>query len=381
MATSNSKRGTHTWEILQDLSSDTGQGNLWIVAKRGDTEATERILQALALGVVKTVKTRDEVEAGRRDFEKAMLDFVEHRYTLGALKQLKNPRDEEARARLRLEASVYNMISDPHLIRLLDSNFEETEQWIVTEYQPNKTLDDRLQTFKGNALGTLTALRPVVNALARLHAEKLVHRDFKPGNIFVGRQSQLVLGDAGLAFLLDKDGRVTRISESVGTQHYMPAWALGRRLEEIRPAFDVFSVGKVLWAMVAGESTCPLWYFGQGKYNLTQKFPSVESMYWINWLLAKCVVETEDQMQILDAAQLGREMDLVISAIQRGCLTPDRVRTTRTTWERRRCSICGIGECLPILNSSDVAPGYQLLGCSECDHVEYFWSTRKTDSK
>ena len=34
----------------------------------------------------------------------------------------------------------------------------------------------------------------------------------------------------------------------------MPGWAMGMRLDEVRPSFDVFGLGKLLWAMVSGRS-------------------------------------------------------------------------------------------------------------------------------
>ena len=180
-----------TWEKIRELSSTTGQGNVWIVAKRGDSEPTERLLKALQLSIGKSIRTPEEIETGRRDFESAMHDFMAYKYVLGAMKQLKNPNDLEAKERLRTEIDVYEKISDPHLVALLDQNL--SEDWIVTEFQPNKTLDDRLAQFRGNALETLHAIRGVVGVLAKMHSHGFTHRDFKPGNIFVGRTNQLVL--------------------------------------------------------------------------------------------------------------------------------------------------------------------------------------------
>lgn len=359
------RQGRHKWEILQDLSSGTGQGNVSIVTRRGDQEPTERMFQALARGVIKAIKTREDIETGRREFEKSMLDFIEHRYTLGALKQLKNPADEEAKARLRMEAALYERISDPHLVALLDVNLAEQEQWLVTEYQPNGTLENRLADFKGNALATLKAIRPVVNVLAKMHSEKFVHRDFKPGNIFIGRQSQFVLGDAGLAFY-DSVARVSQTYENVGTREYMPAWAYGEQ-SEIKPAFDVFSVGKVIWAMIAGRPACRLWYVLKDDFNLSKIFADNSEMLWINELLSRCVLEEERDMKILNGTALLKEIDAAIYKIAVNATPPSEARMAGRT-----CRLCFSGTYQTDRRGHAGSVGDCCLRCDRCGHLQFF---------
>jgi Protein kinase domain len=235
------KAGSHQWEVIRDLSGQHGTRKRWIVARAGPTEPLELTMRALRRVLSRATTPQEDHEKSRAELLKVMLGFAEHKYSFGALKQLKDP-DEQSTKRLRTEVSVYEAISDPHLITILDKNFAHGENWIVTEYQPNGTLDNRLAEFKSDAVGALKAIRPLVNVLALLHAhsEKFIHRDFKPGNIFIGPREQLILGDAGLAFSNNAAGsRATQKFESVGTQHYMPAWAQARRLEDINPRFDV----------------------------------------------------------------------------------------------------------------------------------------------
>ena len=53
---------------------------------------------------------------------------------------------------------------------------------------------------------------PIVDALASIHQKGLVHRDVKPGNIFVSDQDRLVLGDFGIVFPTEAEDRLTKLS-------------------------------------------------------------------------------------------------------------------------------------------------------------------------
>jgi len=355
------------WEKIRELSSTSGQGNVWLVAKRGATEPTERLLQALSINVAKAISTEEERASSRKQFEIALQDFIDRKYVLGAMKQLKDPNDE-AKVRLKREVEVYKTISDPHLVKLLDTNL--SENWIVTEFQPNGTLQDRLPQFRGDVLSTLRALRPLVRVIGEMHSSDFTHRDLKPGNIFIGWNGQFVCGDAGLAFYSNDHGaRVTRTYENVGARDYMPAWAMSRR-SEISPTFDVFSVGKVVWAMIAGRPACALWYIHEDDTDLEKIFANEGSFLWANELLDKCVVEREGQMRVKNGTELLAEIDTTITAIEGRAVPPSQMHQVR-----RSCRVCGVGEYM----RSQATIGNDVNGrrsiayeCNRCGHIELF---------
>jgi serine/threonine protein kinase len=105
---------------------------------------------------------------------------------LGALKMFKIPEQgeeaEEAIGRLKNEITVLRE-SRPGLVKLLDAN--EKEQWMVTEYMPNATLDKTPTVYKGDVVGALKAFRSLVETVAGLHKDSYVHRDIKPANVFL----------------------------------------------------------------------------------------------------------------------------------------------------------------------------------------------------
>jgi serine/threonine-protein kinase len=96
----------------------------------------------------------------------------------------------------------------------------------------------------------LDLLRPLASALDCLHARGLVHRDLKPGNVFVGPDGQVTLLDLGL---VRDPGAVplTQLGAIMGTPEYMaPEQIAGAR--DLDGRADVYSLGVVLFEMLTG---------------------------------------------------------------------------------------------------------------------------------
>ena len=130
---------------------------------------------------------------------------------------------ETALARMKTELDVLKTISHPGLVRVLADRLDE--RWFAMEYFERGALDQQMDRYLGRPAAALIAIRPIVEALSQVHRRKVVHRDIKPGNVFIGDDDQLVLGDFGLAFKMEGEDRLTDTFENVGTRDYMPGWA------------------------------------------------------------------------------------------------------------------------------------------------------------
>jgi serine/threonine protein kinase len=291
----------------------------------------------------------------------------------GALKELL-PLDDAvnaatAVARMRTELDTLKHLSHPGLIRLLDDRIDE--RWLVTEYFSDGTLLQHLGLFKGDALAALRAIRPIVDAVGALHAKGIVHRDIKPANVFVSG-GRLVLGDCGLAFRMTHEDRLTDTFENVGSRDFMPAWAYSMRLDEVRPTFDVFSLGKLLWSMIAGVPHFPLWWFDQPRYDLRALFSGDEHMLFVHQLLAGSIVENEEQCQFADAGELCHAIDSTVRQLEGRAAFPSQSR-------EMQCRFCGLGryERFDQLQSdgfADPADKRRFFRCDACGHLaSFFW--------
>jgi serine/threonine protein kinase len=271
---------------------------------------------------------------------------------------------EKAMARMERELLAMKAVTHSSLVRILEARPDE--KWFVMEYFSRGTLSGHLGRFSGDVSRALRTFRPLVAAASELHKNGYVHRDIKPANVFVADDSRLVLGDFGL--VIDPsaiDARLTETYENVGSRDWMPGWATGMRMDEVKPNFDVFSLGKLLWAMVSGREILRLWYFSHPKYpqfDLERIYPENPDMRWVTRILRQCVVEHETDC-LNDAGELLVEVDKVIGALQYGG------QVLRKENAPIRCRMCGIGECIITIPG---AGGPMVLHCGSCGYEQKF---------
>lgn len=322
------------------------------------------------------------------------MDNPEYHGALKILHDSKDARDPELdQKRIQNEIEAMNNVSHPNLIEILDYSLNST--WFVSKFYSNGTLTDRLYTYKGNLLRTLYSLRPLVEGVAEIHKERFVHRDIKPENIFIDKSGALILGDFGLVYFNDENfTRISKKYDNVGTTNWMPGWAMTWRIEEVKPTFDVYSLGKLIWVMVSGKPNLPLWYWKKEENNLMNLFPDNNQMWLANRLLEISVVEDQENC-LPDAKAFLKEIDKTIELLEY------RVQDLGIN-NKRKCQICGIGSYvqegkltpallqlmdLPSPNKSDT----KLFVCSHCGYVQQFfipygksqtvWANRSNETK
>ncbi|MCM2257032.1 MAG: protein kinase [Vicinamibacteria bacterium] len=185
-----------------------------------------------------------------------------------ALKLLQEccPGDATARARLLREARVASSLNHPGIavIYEVDDLAEGNERtaYIAMEHVAGRTLD-ALVGDPGLDLDTALDLAlQAADALAEAHAAGIVHRDVKPANVMVTAHGRVKVLDFGLALpvaAVDPDaptrsrpaGAVPGLEAGAGTVHYMsPEQVRGGDLD---PRTDVFSLGVVLYELLAGQ--------------------------------------------------------------------------------------------------------------------------------
>src|SRR5207249_10707883 len=140
-----------------------------------------------------------------------------------------------------------------HVVHIYEVEESGPIPYLVMEYVDGISLEERLR--RDGALPAEEVLRiglQMTEGLAAAHAQGLVHRDIKPGNILLENSTGRVkITDFGLARAVD-DAKITRDGIVAGTPEYMaPEQARGAALDH---RADLFSLGSVLYAMCTGRS-------------------------------------------------------------------------------------------------------------------------------
>lgn len=155
----------------------------------------------------------------------------------------------DAEARFEREARALAHLRHPGIVAIHGSGRVDGLSYLVMEYVEGRTLASLLPLPVEKAVDVA---RQLCDALAYAHERGLVHRDVKPENILVDAAGRVTLTDFGIARLRgDEDGAaLTSAGQVVGTPQYMAPEALAGSPPS--PAMDVFSLGIVLYEMVAG---------------------------------------------------------------------------------------------------------------------------------
>ncbi|MCC9606207.1 protein kinase [Blastopirellula sp. JC732] len=157
-----------------------------------------------------------------------------------------------ARKRFLREARTSAQIRHDNVVSIYSVE-EEPIPYLVMEYVPGRTLQQQLKDHGPLDLPSVLRLgKQIADGLAAAHAQDLIHRDIKPGNILLegDMEERIKITDFGLARTVD-DSSMTQSGMIAGTPMYMaPEQAYGRKLDQ---RADLFSFGSVLYQMISGR--------------------------------------------------------------------------------------------------------------------------------
>jgi len=165
----------------------------------------------------------------------------------------------ELRQRFEREARALATLSHPNIVTVMDSGVAGDMPYLVMELLQGETLADRIKSGPLEPDEAFRIAGDLVTALGFVHEHGLVHRDVKPGNVFLqnaGTGPPLVrLLDFGLAKFVapDAGGRaITRAGQVFGTPTYMAPEQVAGQDADVRA--DVYAVGIILFEMLAGKA-------------------------------------------------------------------------------------------------------------------------------
>jgi serine/threonine-protein kinase len=167
--------------------------------------------------------------------------------------------NESSRKRFRKEALVLSQLNHPNIATVYDFDTQDDVDFLVMEYVRGKTLHERLAGGPLTEKETLDFGRQLTEGLSAAHAEGILHRDLKPGNLRITHDDRLKILDFGLAKVLKAPSETapteTQTRGVVGTLAYMaPEQMRGATVDE---RSDLYAAGAVLYEMASGERPFP----------------------------------------------------------------------------------------------------------------------------
>src|SRR6516164_4451859 len=219
----------------------------------GQLIAHYRILRKLGRGGMGVVYEAQDTKLGRR----VALKFLPE----------DKRRDEQSLERFLREARSASALNHPGICTIHAIEESDQQTFLAMELLEGQSLDKVMSPGPLPIPRAVTIGIEVADALDAAHKKGIIHRDIKPGNIFITERGNAKILDFGLAKLMEVEGHAgdtvaeldtafqTSPGITVGTVAYMsPEQARG---EDLDARTDVFSLGSVLYQMVTGKLPFP----------------------------------------------------------------------------------------------------------------------------
>jgi serine/threonine protein kinase len=264
------------------------------------------------------------------------------------LKRLKN---KKRLGRFKREVRAGLALSHPNILKVVDSELEKPEPYLVAQFCSGGSLDavcvSRLSTVE-----RLNLFAGICRGVGYAHSEGVIHRDLKPENVFLLEDLVTpVVGDFGLCFIADEGERFTMVDEAVGARWYMAPELAHGYAEEITPASDVYSLGKILYWILAGRVFDREMHRAQ-RFDLT-KGQIAPDYHFIYELLDKMIVE-DPSKRLTNANDVTNSVGDIIRRIEMHSHDIDLASP-------QACTYCGVGFYKIVLDASRKTEGGNLV--------------------
>jgi serine/threonine protein kinase len=156
--------------------------------------------------------------------------------------------------RFRREAQAVASLDHPNILPIYEvSESEDGLPFFSMKLAEKGSLHENAASLRGEPRKCVQLMAKVARAVDYAHSRGVLHRDLKPGNILLNDRGEPLVSDFGLAKLLDGNNDLTRSLTTFGTAGFIAPEQAGDAAVDLTPAADVYSLGAVLFTLLAGR--------------------------------------------------------------------------------------------------------------------------------
>jgi serine/threonine-protein kinase len=162
----------------------------------------------------------------------------------------------ETLRRFELERKILAKLQHPNIARLIDGGLTKKDgaPYIIMEYVNGTPINEYCIKYGCSIEDRIKLFKQVLHAVGFAHENLVIHRDLKPGNIFVDDSGKVKILDFGISKLLEEEDEITGIHTQTGVRLLTTRYAAPEQIrqENITTATDLYSLGVVFYELLSG---------------------------------------------------------------------------------------------------------------------------------
>jgi serine/threonine protein kinase/TolB-like protein/Flp pilus assembly protein TadD len=262
----------------------------------------------------------------------------------------------ETLIRFRREALAAASLDHPNILPIYEvGENEDGLPFFSMKFAAGGSLRDVARALRSEPFRSVELMAKVARAVQYAHAQGILHRDLKPGNILLDGRGEPLVSDFGFAKWLDTASDLTRTLTIFGTPGYVAPEQAEGSTRSLRPSTDVYSLGAILFALLTGRPP----FLGDNVLAVIQQAaekpaPKLRSLAPaldrdLEVICAKCL-EREPNARYCSAGDLAEDLERWLAdrpIIARPVSVPVRI----CRWSRRNPTAAGMAVLLLALGT------------------------------